>query len=173
MTTSTRAVKPSVCPLDCPDTCSLQVEVEDDRVSKVRGSRVNPYTAGAICDKVAKYYPEFVHGELRLRQPLRRVGAPGSDAFEAIDWDEALALIAERTQKAIDEFGPQTVLPLNYAGPHGQLAVGSMDRRFFHRLGASLLDRGPLSNTGAAYLENLRIERAVYESHRLGRRLLL
>ena len=70
-------VKPSVCPLDCPDTCSLQVSVENDRIDKVRGSRVNPYTAGAICDKVAKYYPDFVHGEQRLRTPLLRSGAPG------------------------------------------------------------------------------------------------
>lgn len=153
MTTDTIDSKPSVCPLDCPDTCSLQVTVEDGRISKVRGSRVNPYTAGAICDKVAKYYPEFVHGELRLRQPMRRTGPAGSDSFEVIGWDEALASIAERTRRAIDEYGPETVLPLNYAGPHGQLAMASMDRRFFHRLGASLLDRGPLCGgvRGAAY----------------------
>jgi len=147
------STSPSVCPLDCPDTCSLQVSVEAGRISKVRGSQANPYTAGAICAKVAKYYPEFVHGALRLRQPLRRTGAPGSDEFEAIGWDAALALIAERTQQAIAEHGPQTVLPFNYAGPHGQLAGGSMDRRFFHRLGASLLERGPLCGgvRGAAY----------------------
>jgi anaerobic selenocysteine-containing dehydrogenase len=146
-------VKPSVCPLDCPDTCSLEVSVSNGKIEKVRGSRVNPYTAGAICDKVAKYYPEFVHGEQRLRTPLRRKGAPGSDEFEAISWDDALTQIAERTQQAIAEHGPQTVLPFNYAGPHGQLAVGSMDRRFFNRLGASQLDRGPLCGgvRGAAY----------------------
>ena len=73
----THTVKPSVCPLDCPDTCSLQVEVDNDTIVRVRGSRVNPYTAGAICDKVAKYYPAFVHGESRLRTPLKRSGAPG------------------------------------------------------------------------------------------------
>ena len=153
MANDNATIKPSVCPLDCPDTCSLQVTVSDDIISKVRGSRVNPYTAGAICDKVSKYYPEFVHGALRLRSPLRRTGAAGSDAFAAISWDEALSEIAERTQQAIDEYGPQTVLPFNYAGPHGQLAGGSMDRRFFHRLGASLLDRGPLCGgvRGAAY----------------------
>ena len=153
MATENSTTKASVCPLDCPDTCSLQVSVEAGRISKVRGSRANPYTAGAICDKVAKYYPEFVHGALRLRQPLRRTGAAGGDEFEAIGWDAALTLIAERTQQAIAEYGPQTVLPFNYAGPHGQLAGGSMDRRFFHRLGASLLDRGPLCGgvRGAAY----------------------
>jgi anaerobic selenocysteine-containing dehydrogenase len=102
---------------------------------------------------VAKYYPDFVHGEQRLRTPLMRTGAPGSGEFEAIEWDRALSMIAERTQQAIDAHGPQTVLPFNYAGPHGQLAVGSMDRRFFHRIGATLLDRGPLCGgvRGAAY----------------------
>jgi len=146
-------VKPSVCPLDCPDTCSLQVTVQNEAISKVRGSRVNPYTAGAICDKVAKYYPDFVHGEQRLRTPLVRTGGPGDGEFKPIGWDQALTMIAERTRRVIAEYGPQAVLPFNYAGPHGQLAVGSMDRRFFHKLGASLLDRGPLCGgvRGAAY----------------------
>ncbi len=139
-----QTLKPSVCPLDCPDTCSLQVTVENGEISKVKGSRVNPYTAGAICDKVVRYYPDFVHGERRLRSPLLRSGEPGSGEFKPITWDEALAIIAERTQQVVREHGPQSVLPFNYAGPHGQLAVASMDRRFFHRLGASLLDRGPL-----------------------------
>ena len=152
-TTDQPIVKSSVCPLDCPDTCSLAVTVDNGEITRVRGTRVNPYTAGAICDKVAKYYPAFVHGERRLRTPQRRSGVPGSGEFETIGWDEALAEIAARTRVAIDEHGPQTVLPFNYAGPHGQLAVGSMDRRFFHRLGASLLDRGPLCGgvRGAAY----------------------
>ena len=145
--------KPSVCPLDCPDTCSLQVTVDNGQISKIRGSKVNPYTAGSICDKVVKNYPEFVNGEQRLRTPLLREGQAGSGEFRSISWDEALGLIAERTQQVIAEFGPQAVLPFNYAGPHGQLAVASMDRRFFHKMGASLLDRGPLCGgvRGAAY----------------------
>lgn len=146
-------VKPSVCPLDCPDTCSLEVTVENGEISRVRGTRVNPYTAGAICDKVAKYYPAFVHGETRLRTPLKRSGKAGESGFTPISWEQALAEIASRTQAVIDDYGPQAVLPFNYAGPHGQLAVGSMDRRFFHRIGASLLDRGPLCGgvRGGAY----------------------
>ncbi len=145
--------KPSVCPLDCPDTCSLSVGVSDDQVVQVRGSQTNPYTAGAICEKVAKYYPAFVHGEYRLTRPLERVGPRGSGEFEPISWDEALDRIHQGLNRAIDEFGPQSVLPLNYAGPHGQISGGSMDRRFFHQLGASLLDRGPLCGVvrGTAY----------------------
>ncbi|MCZ6501749.1 MAG: molybdopterin-dependent oxidoreductase [Gammaproteobacteria bacterium] len=137
-------IKASVCPLDCPDTCSLAVTVVHDEVVQVRGSKVNPVTRGAICAKVANYYPEFVHGASRLRTPLKRVGAKGSGQFEAISWPEALSTIHEKVSVKIDRFGPQTVLPLNYAGPHGFLAGDSMSARFFHRLGASLLKRRPL-----------------------------
>ena len=145
--------KPSVCPLDCPDTCSLSIEVENDIIKKVKGSSANPYTAGAVCDKVVKYYPNFVHGEARLRQPLMCTGERGSGEFEPTSWESALSLIAEKTKATIDEYGPETVLPFNYAGPHGQLAVASMDRRFFYKMGATLLDRGPLCGgvRGAAY----------------------
>ena len=134
----------SVCPLDCPDTCSLSVTVEDERITKVRGNDVNPLTESAICNKVARLYPDFVHGPNRIRQPLRRVGPKGEGRFEAISWDQALDLIHERFQAIIAEHGPEAIMPLNYAGPHGLLAMGSMDLRFFHRLGASILSRRPL-----------------------------
>ncbi|MEQ8322731.1 MAG: molybdopterin-dependent oxidoreductase [Rhodospirillales bacterium] len=145
--------KPSVCPLDCPDTCSLTVGVEAGRIVSVRGSSANPYTAGAICAKVSNAYPEFVHGEGRLMQPLKRTGPKGSGAFEPVSWDDAIDLIHDGIARAIKDHGPQSVLPLNYAGPHGEIAGGSMDRRFFHKLGASLLNRGPLCGgvRGTAY----------------------
>ena len=135
---------PSVCPLDCPDTCSLSVTVEDGRITQIRGSRANPYTDGVLCAKVPAYYPGFVHGPRRLQHPLRRVGAKGDGRFERIEWDEALDIVYERFSAVIAEHGPQAIVPLNYAGPHGMLAMGSMDLRFFHKLGASLLDRKPL-----------------------------
>jgi len=97
-----------------------------------------------LCAKVPAAYPEFVHGAGRLRTPLRRAGKKGEGRFERIGWDEALDLIHERFTGIIAEHGPQAILPLNYAGPHGFLAGGSMDLRFFHKLGASLLDRRPL-----------------------------
>ena len=134
----------SVCPLDCPDTCSLTVTVEAERVVNIRGSRANPYTDGVLCAKVPRAYPEFVHGERRLRTPLKRVGRRGEGRFAPISWDEALDLVYDRVSAVVAEHGPQAVLPLNYGGPHGLLAAGSMDLRFFHRLGASLLDRKPL-----------------------------
>src|SRR6266700_2912870 len=134
---------PSVCPLDCADTCSLTVMVEAEHIIKVRGSHVNPLTRGAICAKVS-HYPEFVHGPDRLLTPLKRTGPKGAGQFARITWEEALELICTRFTDIQQEFGAEAIVPLNYAGPHGFLAGGSMDLRFFHRLGASLLDRKPL-----------------------------
>ena len=137
-------VLPSVCPLDCPDTCSLDVTVEEGRVVKVRGSAANPLTAGVVCNKVARYYPDFVHGAGRLRHPLRRVGARGEGRFERISWEAALDLVHDNFARIIAEYGAEAIVPLNYAGPHGMLAYASMDQRFFHRLGASKLHRASL-----------------------------
>src|SRR5712671_599551 len=136
--------KASVCPLDCPDTCSLAVTVSGDQVLAVRGSKVNPITHGAICAKVANSYPEFVHGPNRLRYPLRRIGPKGKGNFERTSWNQALDIIHHRVGSVVERYGPQAVLPLNYAGPHGMLAGDSMSLRFFHGLGASLLSRNPL-----------------------------
>jgi anaerobic selenocysteine-containing dehydrogenase len=139
-----KAEHPSVCPLDCPDTCSLTVTVEAERIVNIRGSHANPYTDGVLCAKVPRAYPEFVHGERRIRTPLKRVGRKGEGRFARISWAEALDEIHARVTSVIAEHGPQAVMPFNYAGPHGFLAGGSMDLRFFHRLGATLLDRKPL-----------------------------
>jgi len=145
--------KTSICPLDCPDTCSLMVTVAHNEVVAVRGSKANPITNGAICAKVAHYYPDFVHGSSRLRHPLKRMGAKGEGKFERISWDEALEIIHSRVGEIAARYGSQALLPLNYAGPHGMLAGDSMSLRFFHKLGASLLSRRPLCGgiRGKAY----------------------
>jgi anaerobic selenocysteine-containing dehydrogenase len=134
----------SVCTFDCPDACSLTVGVDDGRIVKVRGSDALPYTAGVICNKVARYTGDFVHGAQRLLYPLRRTGPKGSAGFERISWEEALDEIYERVGAVIGRWGPQAVMPLNYAGPHGFLAGDSMSLRFFHRLGATQLYRRAL-----------------------------
>ncbi|MGF1529485.1 MAG: molybdopterin-dependent oxidoreductase [Candidatus Competibacterales bacterium] len=136
--------RPSVCPLDCPDTCSLAVQVEGDRITAVRGSHANPLTHGAICTKVARLYPEFVHGDTRLTRPLLRTGPRGSREFAPIAWDEALDRVVAGLQEVVARFGSEAVVPFNYAGPHGMLALDSLSARFFHRLGASRLLRKPL-----------------------------
>jgi anaerobic selenocysteine-containing dehydrogenase len=134
----------SVCTFDCPDACSLTVTVADGRIVKVRGSDAAPYTAHVICNKVARDMAGFVHGPGRLLHPLRRTGPKGSGQFARISWAEALDEIHRRVGMVIERWGPQAVMPLNYAGPHGFLAGDSMSLRFFHRLGASLLYRRAL-----------------------------
>ncbi len=150
---ATPATLPSVCPLDCPDTCSLTAHVRDGTLIAVKGSKANPYTDGVVCNKVVRYYPDFVHGAARLTHPLKRVGPRGSGNFERISWSKALDLIHAAFSAAIDKHGPETILPFNYAGPHGELAAGSMDRRFFYNMGATMLNRGPLCGAvrGGAY----------------------
>jgi len=133
-----------VCTYDCPDTCSLNVGVDGGHIVRVRGSNAVPYTAGVICNKVARYTTDFVHGPQRLLYPLRRIGAKGSGEFERISWQEALNDIFDRVSAVVDRWGPQAVMPLNYAGPHGFLAGDSMSLRFFHRLGATQLYRRAL-----------------------------
>lgn len=134
----------SVCTLDCPDTCSLTVTVEDGRIVKVRGSHALPYTAGVICNKVARHTGDFVHGPRRLLHPLRRTGPRGAGEFRRVSWEEALDEIHARITEVIRRWGPQAVMPLNYAGPHGMLSCDSMSLRFFHRLGATQLFRRAL-----------------------------
>ena len=135
---------PSVCPLDCPDTCSLSVDVVDGIVTKVRGSNANPFTAGKICNKVARGLPGLVHGPTRLTRPLLHRGEKGSGEFEPVSWDVALDTIHGRWTEIIERHGPESIVPFNYSGPEGFLNSGAMAQRFFHRLGASLLRRSPL-----------------------------
>ncbi|MFT6407671.1 MAG: anaerobic selenocysteine-containing dehydrogenase [Arenicella sp.] len=134
----------TICPLDCADTCSLKVDIRDDQVVRVRGSKANPFTNGKICSKVAKGMVEWVHGDKRIRTPLRRVGQKGEALFEPISWPQALSTIKQNFDAIAEKYGSQAILPLKYAGPMGVLSVGSMDSRFFNRLGASQLDSAPL-----------------------------
>jgi anaerobic selenocysteine-containing dehydrogenase len=110
----------SVCTLDCPDTCSLTVTVSDGRIAKVRGSEALPFTAGVICNKVARHTVPFVHGPGRLTRPLRRLGPKGSKEFATISWQSALDLIHERVTTVIGRWGREAVMPLNYATSSGR-----------------------------------------------------
>ncbi|MFO1314915.1 MAG: molybdopterin oxidoreductase family protein [Burkholderiales bacterium] len=138
------------CPHDCPDTCALLTTVENGRAVAVRGAPDHPATAGVLCTKVARYL-DRTYSDQRVLHPLRRVGRKGDGRFERISWDDALATIAERFAAiAASPDGPQAILPYSYAGTMGLLQYGSMDRRFFHRLGASLLDRTICASAGKA-----------------------
>src|ERR1700742_1554256 len=126
----------SVCALDCPDCCSLLVNVEDGRGSKLRGNPAHPVTRGFLCGKVAQYLEREYHPG-RLLYPMRRTGATGEGRFERISWDAALDTVAERLHAVARDFGPEAILPYSYAGAMGLLNNAGMDRRFFHRIGAS------------------------------------
>ena len=140
----------SVCALDCPDTCGLLINVDDQgRGSKLRGDPDHPVTRGFLCGKVARYLEREYHPD-RLLYPQKRVGAKGEGRFARISWDEALDTIAENLQRVSDQFGPESILPYSYAGTMGLLQANGMDRRFFHRLGASRLDRTICSTAGMA-----------------------
>src|SRR5665213_1573380 len=156
----------AVCSHDCPDSCGVLVTVDEasGRAIKMQGDPAHPVTRGFLCGKVAKYL-DRVYSPERLLYPMRRKsGAPKgpagyghakgheADAFERITWDAALDQIAARLKKIAAEFGPESVLPYSYAGTIGQLGYGSMDRRFFYRLGASQLDRTICSSAGGEAL---------------------
>ena len=138
------------CPHDCPDTCALQVTVQGGRVVRVAGDPAHPPTHGALCTKVSRY-PERTYHPERVLQPLRRAGPKGSGRFEPVGWDEALDAIAARLQ-AIAARDPQAILPYSYAGTMGLVQGESMAARFFHRLGASRLDRTICASAGGEAL---------------------
>ena len=132
-------IKRSVCPYDCPDTCGLLVEVKDGKAVKVSGDPDHPFTRGTLCIKM-NHYPKTVHSPLRLTHPLLRTGAKGSGEYRLISWEEAIDRIAEGWQEIIDQCGSEAILPYSYAGTMG-LIQRNAGHPFFHRLGASRLDR--------------------------------
>jgi anaerobic selenocysteine-containing dehydrogenase len=142
-------VRRAVCPHDCPDTCAMLVTLDGDRAVSLRGDPEHAFTRGFLCHKVSRYL-ELVYNPERLTHPLRRVGPKGSGRFERITWDEALDEIAKRFQDiANSPDGPQAILPYSYCGTMGKIQSESLDRRFFNRLGASLLDRTICATAGS------------------------
>jgi anaerobic selenocysteine-containing dehydrogenase len=147
----------TVCSHDCPDSCAVLVTVnEEGRAVKVEGDPSQPVTQGFLCGKVAKYL-DRVYAPDRVLYPLRRKAGVEKgplqrgrelEALERVSWDEALDAIAARLQETSDRYGPESILPYSYAGTIGVLGFGSMDRRFFHRMGGSQLDRTICSEAG-------------------------
>ena len=155
--TSPFRVVHTVCSHDCPDSCAVLVTVDaKGRAIKVQGDPSQPVTQGFLCGKVAKYL-DLVYSPQRILYPVKRKAGVAKgplkrgeehEAFERVSWDEALSAIAERLQQTSDTYGPESILPYSYAGTIGVLGYGSMDRRFFHRLGGSQLDRTICSEAG-------------------------
>lgn len=160
----------AACPHDCPDACGVLITVQDGRATRIQGDPEHPVTRGFLCAKVAKYLdrvysPERVMYPMRritpkgpaaefpsAGQPLAAVPADANKIWQRISWDEALDTIASRFRAISDDFGSEAILPYSYGGTLGALNGGSMDRRFFHRLGASQLDRTICSAAGEAGL---------------------
>jgi anaerobic selenocysteine-containing dehydrogenase len=144
----------TVCPHDCPDACSVLVTIKDGRATRIEGNPDHPVTRGFLCGKVAKYL-ERVYSPDRLLYPMRRIvpkGTSGAAAFARIGWDEALDEVGSRLAAVAKEFGPESILPYSYGGTIGQIHGNGMDRRFFHRLGASQLDRTICAEAGGVAL---------------------
>src|SRR5579862_2571216 len=127
----------------------MLVQVDNGRATRLRGNPGHPVTRGFLCGKVAQYL-EREYSPGRLLYPQKRVGEKGEGRFERISWEEALDTIAQRLTATANEFGSESILPYSYAGTMGLLNGSGMDRRFFHRLGASRLDRTICSTAGMA-----------------------
>ena len=163
----------AACPHDCPDACGVLITVEDGKATKIQGDPVHPVTRGFLCAKVAKYL-DRVYSPDRVLYPMRRVapkgpgtacvgtgalarpgGAELRNTFQRISWEQALDQITARFKQIISTFGSESILPYSYGGTLGVLNGASMDRRFFHRLGASQLDRTICSKAGEAGLKSV------------------
>ena len=157
----------AACPHDCPDACGVLITVQDGKATKIQGDPAHPVTRGFLCAKVAKYL-DRVYSPDRVLYPMRRVGPKGlSDKnvrptqpvprteFQRISWDEALDEIAAKFKSTIGAFGSEAILPYSYGGTLGKLGYASMDRRFFHSIGASQLARTICSEAGAAGVKSV------------------
>src|SRR5262249_61595112 len=145
-----------------PDACGVLITVEDGKAVKIQGDPSHPVTRGFLCAKVAKYL-DRVYSPDRVLYPMRRIGPKGAagdgvrgtERCERISWDEALSEIAARFRSIVSGFGSEAILPYSYAGNLAKLNFEAMDRRFFHRLGASQLARPSCSEAAGAVVLSL------------------
>jgi molybdopterin guanine dinucleotide-containing S/N-oxide reductase-like protein len=159
----------AACPHDCPDACGVLITIQDGRATKIQGDPAHPVTRGFLCAKVAKYL-DRVYSPDRVLYPMKRVAPKGAPeltstragempghtaAFERISWDEALDEVSRKFRQVIADHGPEAILPYSYGGTLGALNGASMDRRFFHRLGASQLERTICSSAGEEGLKSV------------------
>ncbi len=140
-------IRYSVCPHDCPDTCSLKVEIDKGKIVKVAGDPSHPITKGVICEKV-RAYPKRIYNPSRILYPMRRVGEKGGGKFERISWATAVGEIVKRWKDLSRLYGPESILPYSYGGTEGVINHSSMDRRLFNKIGATMLKRTICSTAG-------------------------
>jgi len=126
----------TTCTMDCPDTCTLDVSVENGKIVEINGNKDNPVTNGFICSKVSKFTDRLYHKD-RVLYPMKRIGKKGEGQFERISWDEAIEAIAAQFKSVISEFGGESILPYHYGGSNGMLGDDFVDDYFFSKIGAS------------------------------------
>ncbi|MET1176905.1 molybdopterin oxidoreductase family protein [Peribacillus simplex] len=141
-------VFPSVCSLDCPDQCGLLLHKKNGKIIKVQGDPDHPVTKGNICNKVRNMTARL-YDPNRLKQPLKRIGPKGEGKFAPISWEEAIDKITSKWKDLIEMHGPESILPYSFYGNMGNLSAEGMDRRFFHKLGASMLERSICNAAGS------------------------
>ncbi|WP_338786031.1 molybdopterin oxidoreductase family protein [Metabacillus sp. FJAT-53654] len=141
-------VVPSVCSLDCPDQCGLLIHKKEGKIVKIEGDPEHPVTKGNICNKV-RNMGERIYDQKRIKTPLKRIGEKGEGKFQPISWQEAIETITNQWKKLISEEGSETILPYSFYGNMGNINAEGMDRRFFHRLGSSQIDRTICSVAGS------------------------
>jgi anaerobic selenocysteine-containing dehydrogenase len=128
----------TACPLDCPDSCTLDVTVENGRIKKIDGGDDNPVTRNFICAKVRRF-GERVYGKDRLLYPAVRQGRKGNGTFTRVTWDEALDQIARRMKEIKAQDGAEAILPFYYGGSNGLLTQNTNDAELWRRFGTSRL----------------------------------
>jgi len=134
-----RSTVDTVCPLDCPDACSLEVTVENGKALRIDGSQTHDATNGYICGKVRRF-GERIYGDARIPHPLIREGGRNGELRKA-SWDDALGLIASRMESIRDEWSAEAILPFSYGGSNGLLTQDTTDARLFRQFGTSRLAR--------------------------------
>lgn len=140
MSITTKTTHHGGCPHDCPDTCSMVFEVEDGKLTGVKGNPDHPMTRGGLCVKLKDYEKRHYHPD-RLLYPMRRIGAKGSKQFERITWDEALDEIVSRWKGIIAEHGAEAIVPYSYLGNQGLVHGLNGGDAFFNRMGATVTER--------------------------------
>jgi anaerobic selenocysteine-containing dehydrogenase len=155
----------AACPHDCPDACGVLITIDRGRAVKIQGDPAHPVTRGFLCAKVAKYL-DRVYSPDRVLYPMKRIKPKGigdrsvratqsEPVFTRITWDEALKEITSKFRGIRAKFGSEAILPYSYGGTLGKLNYASMDRRFFHRLGASQLARNICSEAGSSGVKSV------------------
>jgi anaerobic selenocysteine-containing dehydrogenase len=96
----------------CAQNCGLEVEVENNRIIKVKPDKSNAKSEGYFCRK-GMNIAYHQHNADRLQYPLKKVG----DGFERISWDQAIDEIAAKLQSIVAQYGPRSFA---YMGAGGQ-----------------------------------------------------